>query len=375
MNTSFQKYQKYKMLYKNLKGGTTIDDSKIQCLLTADMHNDICNIHPKILDLKIILQKYISVPWNCTKNALMLRNEYIESIMKMNTPLNCENILSCKDCTTRVNDKTYCQSHGGDLFAHSQWTALQIILWFNENNEIIRGLNIDTAIICAFFHDIGKGQDCIFNMYSSDKYDKRSDSVHPEYCGDVILGKKNIRKCKSSDSALDEYININNLLKTEFPNININIVAITAYMHWEFGKLNIGKDEDLHVRLNTYMQTLYKNCNENNILFNMDILKYCIAISCADITASTNKRLIHHLNIHEFDKNDNNTTYDFLNVNPDISGLYESKFKNITVAPQVYASYNPWESFNMVNKYKVYSDKLIKTFFNFKSYLDVIKDN
>ena len=57
--------------------------------------------------------------------------------------------------------KVLCQGHSGNLFEHSQWAALQILKWYIDKDPIMDDLDLETTIVATFFHDIGKGGDCI----------------------------------------------------------------------------------------------------------------------------------------------------------------------------------------------------------------------
>jgi hypothetical protein len=99
-------------------------------------------------------------------------------------------------------------------------------------------------------------------------------------------------------------------------------------MHWEFGKLNIGLDTELLFRVFGYLHTFFQTCLKLKIDHTEKLLKLCIAIGCADITASTNSRFKDH---NFGDK--------------------------ITIAKQRYASFNPWEFYGMEQKYINYRCK------------------
>ena len=270
----------------------------------------------------MLMYKYESSPYDSIFNKLFDIYEY-DKLMDETKP-NCEN---------RENMLNFrlCQTHGGDLFAHSQWSALQIIKWFDENNSLIEDLDINETVLCAFFHDIGKGYDCIFNMYDSNKYDKKGDHVHPNYCGNVILGKIDVQKCDGTG----EKINIKDFFNKYYSAYDITHIALTAYMHWEFGKLNIGPDTELLFRVFGYLHTFFQTCLKLKIDHTEKLLKLCIAIGCADITASTNSRFKDH---NFGDK--------------------------ITIAKQRYASFNPWEFYGMEQKYINYRHHIL---FHYKS--------
>ena len=297
-------------------------DIKIIELLTADLtkctkdasstaeFNDICT-------LKMLMYRYESSPYDKIINKLFDNYKY-DKLIDETKP-------SCENMNNMLNFRL-CQSHGGDLFAHSQWSALQIIKWFDDDDKIIDNLNLNETVLCAFFHDIGKGYDCLFNMYDSQKYDKKGDHVHPDYCGDVILGKIELQKCDGTGKK----INIKEFFTTNFNHYDIKHIALTAYMHWEFGKLNIGDDEYLSFRVFGYLHTFFQTCLKLELDPTEYLLKLCIAVACADITASTNSRFTNH-NFGD----------------------------NITIAKQKYESFNPWEYYKMNERYNDYRNHVL----------------
>ena len=243
------KYYKYKMKYLNITGGTKTNinlSDNIKHLLNVPSPEDG---NDDISILKKLLEQYKSTAQDVHNNRLFTYDEYYKAIIKYKP--NCLNLdnLTPSEKKERIKDLGLCQSHGGDLFAHSQWSALQIINWFENNNEIIKNLDLPTTVVCAFFHDIGKAYDCKYNMYDTTKYDGKGDITHPEYCGDVILGKIKLRKCTIDSNIYDECINVNDLLKNNFKDIDLKLIALTAYMHWEFGKLNMGDEKLLDSRI------------------------------------------------------------------------------------------------------------------------------
>ncbi len=225
-----------------------------------------------------------------------------------------------------------CQSHGGNLYEHSEWSTLQVIQWFEEDNKLTESLDIGTAKVCAYFHDIGKGGDCIKNMYDPSKYRGKGEQQHPLDSGDMILGKKEYNFCNGNK------ININKLIKDLYPNIDTKVVALTAYMHWEFGKLNIpGVDpneqneeklNNLSIKINDYLNLFRHFCDVCGLTPNDYLLKMCILIACADISSGTNIRLK----------------------------------KNKKVPKQKYISKDPWVLFKMDKRYLFYREKVLNQF-------------
>jgi hypothetical protein len=284
------------------------------------------------------LKSYIATPWDPNKNKLIQPEKYYDILKSKGYNLN-------EVCSKQIksDDKgIVCQSHGGNLYEHSRWSALQVIQWIEDKDEITDGLknvnDIGTAIVCAYFHDIGKGGDCITDMYSPNKYHGHGEHTHPKYSGCMILGKtdgicegKNEYNICKNDKK--ESININNLIKKLYPNVNIKVVALTAFMHWEFGKLNIPNGE-LDKKIEIYLNEFKDYCKICDLTPNVYLLKMCILIACADISAGSNKRL--HL-------------------------------KNQEIPKQNYISKDPWEAFKMNERYLFYRKKVLEQFESSKS--------
>lgn len=315
-----------------------------------DTGNPFCHIHSTQLHdqmLKAIFEvmsSYISSPWNPNTKEIMTVDEY-DTILDEFTKLNIEQ--PDKLCKTDYEQGSklanykmlLCQAHAGNLFDHSQWAALQILQWNTAGVDIMEGVDFLTAYVSAFFHDIGKGGDCIENekivngklvrwrdMYSPDKYAKQGEQLHPEFSGDMILGLRPFYfNCSSYDK-----INFRIIIKTLFPDIDIQAVALSAYMHWEFGKLNIGS-ASLEEKMNQYYKTFVFYCEKCKLEPSLALLKLCIAVSCADIAAGTNSRLL-----------------------PSVCGIVPSSTK--------YLGKDPWVAYGMDKKYKYYRDALIQRY-------------
>lgn len=293
--------------------------------------------------IKRVMKKYIASPWDAINKIVLDKNKYNEYLNeykeKYEPEIDNYNLKLCSLNTDDVSIKTYkqilCQSHSGNLFEHSQWAALQILKWHIDKDPIMEDLDLETTIIAAFFHDIGKGGDCNqtcyeknicwFDMYSSSKYDKKGETAHPIYCCDMILGKRPfIVNCSNN-----EKIYINKVIGYEFPRININEIALAALMHWEFGKLNMIGDNETKIK--NYLDTFFDSCKIIQITPSIKLLKLCIAVACADITAGTNKRLV-----------------------PSVD--------SIIPADEVFLGKDPFVFFGMDKKYLSYRENLLKAF-------------
>jgi NAD-dependent dihydropyrimidine dehydrogenase PreA subunit len=371
---SKKKFIIYKYMYKNLYTENKDSYLYIHKGGNTDIKNIFAHKNDKLNILKNTLKLYIATPWNSITNSLMTMAEYgkyaidyvrldVEHEQKMklineDTIPNKQKVKFIEDENKIYSEKKNIllkilkQGHAGDLLEHSQWCFLQLKQWFNENNDIIKDIHMNTAIVSALLHDIGKAGDCNYNMYDPSKYDKQGEAHHPEYCGDMILGKRNFiincneekcLKCTSPNEECTEkcVLHIPTFIQEIDPNINIKHVAITAYMHWEFGVINrdieLNDDgtpnlSDVRERANVYIDEFKKVCNNVGITPTLQILKLCIAISCADITAGTNIRLRDDSNLHE------------------------------DVMRQKYVSYDPWVSYDMYKRYKFYRQIVLEQY-------------
>jgi hypothetical protein len=324
---------------KKLRGGANINITK----LLQNSYNSSSNIGK----IKEVMKQYIASPWDAMDKKIMDESEYKTHLNDYKKIIGTNNIDKKALCQSKINSTNsrypfqmkLCQSHSGNLFEHSQWTALQIIKWYNDKDPIVEGINIRTAIISAFFHDIGKGGDCVktcrdtcwLDMYAEKKYNGKGDAVHPTYSTDMILGNRMFRiNCNKINCGADCEINIRTLLENEFPDINIKEVALAAEMHWEFGKLNIpGKTEQEKIAI--YLDNFKKSCVKCDLIPTEALLRLCMAVACADITAGSNVRLL-----------------------PSVNGIVPAKEKFI--------GKDPWIIFGMESKYLDYRNKVLDAY-------------
>jgi hypothetical protein len=341
----YNDYIKYKKKYMDLKYGGSYKYNYIYLLSDNDDDVDTENLElQNFIKLKKNLKLYISTPWDGI-------NYYTDAEYKrqLADKISSQNIEDSTICIKEPNN-TLCQTHGGNLFEHSQWSALIIYIWFRDKHELVRYIDNKykkLAIIAGFFHDIGKGGDCFYNVYNENKYDRQKDYIHPEYCADMIIGDKEyILNC-----LINNKINIKKLLQNlfEFDDIEIQIIALLSYMHWEFGKFNLPNSEYTYIDyskkfilgFNKYFNQTFENLNDIDKYLKtinidlLELLRLCILISCADITAGTNKHVIHDLNL-----------------------------KNFNISKLKYLSKDTWVFSNMYKKYNEYRLKLILYFYD-----------
>ena len=268
------KYIKYKFKYLKFKF-----NKNIYLLLNKEI--DINNNHPMI-KLKYLLKQYI-----IADNDLEKINKAIKEYSSFNEMKHINDL--CK--SNKEEHKKLCNTHGGDLFEHSQWCALQIIDWFKNKDPLIENLDLETCIISAFFHDIGKGYDCIYNIYDKKKYNGKDHNIHTKYSGDIILGLLNAKVC---ENVYTISFNIRKLINLYFPNVNIKDIALAAYMHWEFGR-NISLEQTYYKYVKKFIKySLRVGYTLNQIPSLLPQLKLCIITSCADIASGTNIRLLNY---------------------------------------------------------------------------------
>ena len=293
--------------------------------------------------LKEAMATYIASPWDAIDRAIMSAASYDD----VRRRAEADGVELGGLCAARLDasdaahgyQKRLCQSHAGDLLEHSQWSALQILKWHVDGDQVMDGVGLETAIVSAFFHDIGKGGDCVDtclggtcwrDMYSSKKYDGKGESEHPVRSGDMILGKTpfvvNCGECAKNCT-----INVRTLIERTFRTVPVAHVALAAYMHWEFGKLNMPGASDADKR-DAYFRAFDQACGRCGLSPDGDaglaLLRLCIAVACADIAAGTNRRLL-----------------------PNVAG--------VSPAAERYMGNDPWTFFSMEKNYLIYRTMLL----------------
>jgi len=267
--------------------------------------------HPKLKSLVDELKKYIATPW--VNGSAYDVKKYLEEKKAKAT-------ASCSGATI----DPLCQSHAGNLLEHSQWTAYQIQQWANDKSKILEGVDLNTALVAAFTHDMGKGGDCIYDMYSNDKYNKKGDRSHPENCGDLLMGTSKFYTCNGDKKGAE--INVKTAIAEAFPKVETKELALAAYMHWEFGEINRAKTPaEVDTNVTAYVKKFKDACTKVGLTASKKLLKLCMAVSCADIAGSTNVRI--------------------------------SRMEG--VLPPVYFAKDGWVMFGMDGKHQAYIDKVL----------------
>jgi len=278
------------------------------------------------------------------------------------------------------------QSHGGDLFHHSLWCGQWIQYWKNNKsyngkkkdmknydcNKVIKslkGIDYTIVLVSAYLHDIGKGGDLIFDMYSNDKYEGKGESIHPDISSEFILGKKEYKldynlsdnkqkkflknwihkdigksgenkknnssylsfnEIKNEKKNINPSINIYELLRNfNFSDKQIKVIALICDMHWEFGKLNIPEEHNGYGgKSKLYNKILKEKADKLQIKLTNKVKKQCIIVSCADICSARPP------------PNDNNDWKERCKYNPGTP---------------------PWERFGMDEKHTEYIKKVLSS--------------
>jgi len=238
---------------------------------------------------------------------------------------------ACKDCMPPVTSKDLPpQSHGGDLFQHSQWSALYLEKWFNDTsneyhklkqiiNDVVNSPLFNTIIsddqnkkirflqLCGFLHDIGKGGDCsensdlgnceFYDMYSNTKWaGVGGEQFHPAICKQITL-EPGMRYDGQLQILMDEITQPGMYKDGMCAKV---IISLCGALHWEFGKLNIPAGNG-GITENQYIDKIIDEINTVNTRCKIDLKRYIctltklfMAVSCADIAAASNEELLGH---------------------------------------------------------------------------------
>jgi len=224
---------------------------------------------------------------------------------------------ACNTCEPPIEgDKVPTQSHGGDLFQHSQWTALYLENWARSDakypelhailNDVLQSKLIRVAIsddnktkltfikFCGFMHDIGKGGDNIYDMYQENKYGPgTSDGVHPSHCAEALVNpgtRYGGDLAQTLKTVLPQF---------KLPQVALFMAALCAHTHWEFGKLSFPPDKRefneigyiiLIRRVKDELESKLGVFIDNGDDF-ITLIKLCMALSCADVASAYNDEI------------------------------------------------------------------------------------
>jgi hypothetical protein len=281
------------------------------------------------------MRKYIATPW-CQCNGAY---------------------KACTECKPSIKGRKAqgIQAHGGDLFQHSQWSALYLTMWYKEQKykalhtlliDIIKSDFLNDILspteenkfefiqLCGFMHDIGKGGDQIYDMYKKGKYGRTStDADHPGRCKEALLEPKEryagLLK-KTLDELLAQYADEKKALA---------ILALCAAVHWNFGKLNMPLErggwtpKQYLASIQTEKREIETTLKIKLVDPDQILIKLCMAIGCADVAASYNDEL--------------------LSADPHL-------FEGIRIAPQTHLSSGAaWTNYKFNAKHKIYIKKVL----------------
>jgi hypothetical protein len=232
------------------------------------------------------------------------------------------------------------QAHSGDVIEHMKWTAL---LWSEllETKDtwvegVYKGSSPSLPIIASFLHDIGKTGDCAYRCIGGDCwFDGRSAyrddipgrrvSTHSVRGADIIVGRRPFfTECPTLDElktmmaaapadddaahtrALHAWTAARNArfdIDVFFKALGINdadrnVLALSTYMHWEFGRLNIGAPltdkKGMFLKYKKYVDTFVGKARELKVTPTAEVLKLCISISVADVRGNHPPKTTQH---------------------------------------------------------------------------------
>ena len=136
----------------------------------------------------------------------------------------------------------------------SETVVIQILPWFRH------------------LHDIGKGGDCIkycddhdvcwYAVYNTERYfvegKQKDDGYHPNFSGQILMGQRPFYLSCTIDSR--DVLDVPNLVASLGEQVDPREVALASYMHWEVGRLNIGKPEEFTDRLRRWYDLFMISC-------------------------------------------------------------------------------------------------------------------
>lgn len=278
-----------------------------------------------------VMKEMIHSPWSPIDKRIMSVSDYVDN--------------TAKDCGDNNVCPEVIQSHGGNVYEHSVWSAMQVKQWSEENDPLIYDVDIDTAMVSALLHDIGKGGDCIkycddhgvcwYDVYNTKRYlvgdTQKDDGYHPTFSGQILMGKRPFYLSCSTHRR--DILDIPDLIASLGAQVDPREVALASYMHWEVGRLNIGKPEELTNRLRRWYDMFMISCARVGLVPTESLVRLCIVVAAADISAGTNIRL----------KGQN----------------LPSQYKVGEVPANIYISSDPWTMFKMDKHIHSYQQQVI----------------
>lgn len=143
-------------------------------------------------------------------------------------------------------------------------------------------------IAAALLHDIGKAGDCITDVYALHKYAALGHRNHPRFSGSIIMGWIPYRLCGARHRESARILDFHDVLKELSVLQWKQEIAVIAFMHWELGDIDmkIQRGIPAKVALQEYMDLFIRYSQLVGVQPTLTVLKECILVSAADISAS-----------------------------------------------------------------------------------------
>ncbi len=177
--------------------------------------------------------------------------------------------------------------HAGDLYDHVVWTAGVVESWFETENYWTEGLtkaDMPFAVLCAFFHDLGKMGD------TATKY--RFKYGHPHTGLEYVQGTKQFFRAVQSPEGSDLFPLQKYLQQLGFSREQMQIIAIVNSMHWDLGGVllkGFARGRDIKQLCAIFMHKLcglVKEVGYRDGRVDRKLLELILLISAADMRAN-----------------------------------------------------------------------------------------
>lgn len=174
--------------------------------------------------------------------------------------------------------------HAGDLYEHSWWAAMSVHRWKRKRHRLTEGVALEEGMLAALLHDVGKAGDCVFDTAQAGKYGPGTTAkAHVVRGGDLLMGRAPyVIECSSGVS-----VDLVQMVRESHPSLDPRRLAVTSYMHYDFGLLRGQGDHAFE----DYVLKFRTTCKDCGLRPSLSLLKLSIAVSCADIAGASGKRL------------------------------------------------------------------------------------